>query len=252
MLIFNYLICLTVQKKLLDQSFKFLIVDDNELDRLTIETEAARFPFLVKMASCSHPLEAFELISRFHPEIVFADIEMPGISGVDLIRKLGGQVPAPVFVTSFPEYAIEGYEMDIFDYLLKPVSSERFEKCALRLHDFCRLRAKAFAFDSDQDTDSIVIKQGHEKIKLQVPDILYLEAMKDYTRIITSAKQFLVLSTLNGMLDRLPPEKFIRIHRSYVVNRDKMGGVKGNKIYLPPAHELPVGKLYKKALNSIF
>jgi DNA-binding LytR/AlgR family response regulator len=233
------------------QSLKYIIVDDDEIDRLTIETEAARFPFLVRIASCSHALEAFELISRFHPDIVFADIEMPGMSGIELIRKLSGQVAAPVFITSFPEYALEGYEMDIFDYLLKPLSRERFASCAQRLSDFCELRAKAFAFDKDQDEDTMIVKQGHEKTKLRIQDILYLEAMKDYTRIITGSGQLLVLSTLNGMLEKLPRDKFIRIHRSYVVNREKIQSVKGNKIHLA-AHELPVGKLYKSELNTHF
>src|SRR5882757_6965644 len=94
---------------------KYLLVDDEELDRLAIEAQASRFPFLHKVASCSQSLEAFELISRFRPDIVFADIEMPGMNGVELVQLLAGQVPAPVFITSHPEYALEGYEMKVFD-----------------------------------------------------------------------------------------------------------------------------------------
>jgi two-component system LytT family response regulator len=230
---------------------KYLVVDDQEIDRLAIEAEASRFPFLHKMASFSHAVEAFEFISSFQPDIVFADIEMPDISGLELVRRLNGLVVAPVFVTSHPEFAIESYEIEAFDYLLKPINQERFSRCALRLRDFFRLRSGAFAFDKEQQSGSIVIKQGYDSYKIPLNSIMYVEAMKDYTRVITSSKQYLVLGTLTGMQDKLPSETFTRIHRSYIVNREKITAVKGNKIHLPP-YELPVGKLYKNALNGIF
>lgn len=230
---------------------KYLIIDDNEIDRLTIENEASRFPFLYKIASCSHPLEAAELITQFNPHIVFADIEMPDMNGLELIRSLSGQVAAPVFITSHPEFAIDSYEIAAFDYLVKPVMSERFAKCVHRLRDFFQLRGKAYAFEKESDSNYIIIKEGHDKYKVPLNDILYLEAMKDYTRIVTQSGQYLVLSTLTGMFDKLPAEKFIRIHRSYIVNRDKLDSTKGNKIYIS-AHELPVGKLYKNVLEGMF
>ena len=229
---------------------KYLLVDDDELDRLAIEAQASRYPYLHKVAACSQALEAFELISRFRPDIVFADIEMPGMSGVELVNLLAGQVPAPVFITSHPEYALESYEMKVFDYLLKPLTPDRFSKCAARLFDFFQLRASAFAFDAQQVSNCLTIKQGHEKYKLNIPDILYLEAMKDYTRIITTGKQYLVLKPLSVMLEQLPAENFIRIHRSFVINKDKVKAVKGGKVSLSEV-ELPVGKLYKNSLNGI-
>ncbi|MFT4154345.1 LytR/AlgR family response regulator transcription factor [Parafilimonas sp.] len=153
----------------------YIIVDDEELERLHIEAMASAFPFLQKTASCSNAIEALELITRLKPEIVFADIEMPGISGMDMIKTLAGEVPAPVFITSHPEFALDSYELQIFDYLLKPVSKERFEKCALRLKDFFLLRNNAFAYAQEQETNFIVIKQGYDKHKLPLQDVLYLE-----------------------------------------------------------------------------
>lgn len=230
---------------------KYLIVDDAEIDRLTIENEASKFSFLYKIASCSHPLEAFELIGQFQPDIVFADIEMPDMNGIELLKKLSGQVVAPVFITSHPEFAIDGYEIEAFDYLLKPITSERFARCVFRLRDFYQLRTKASAFEKETESNYITIKEGYDKYKIPLHDILYLEAMKDYTKIVTGSGQFLVLGTLTGMHDKLPAEKFTRIHRSYIVNRSKIGSSKGNKIYIT-THELPVGKLYKNALNNMF
>jgi DNA-binding LytR/AlgR family response regulator len=234
----------------MNDTLKYLIVEDDEIDRLSVETEADKFPFLQRIASCSHALEAVELISKYHPDVLFLDIEMPGISGLQLVKMLTEETLLPVFITSHPEFAIESYEIEAFDYLLKPLTAGRFARCALRLHDFSRLRTRAFAFEKEQESGVLLIKQGYEKCKLQLQDILYLEAMKDYTRIVVPGKQYLVLTTLSSMQDKLPPEKFVRIHRSYIVRLDKITAVKGNKIFLPSA-ELPVGKLYKNVLKGI-
>jgi DNA-binding LytR/AlgR family response regulator len=232
----------------MSKALKYLIVDDQEIDRLNVEAQASAFPFLHKMAACSHPLEALELITRFEPDIIFVDVEMPGMNGLELIRVAGGKVPAPVFITSHPEFALESYEIEAFDYLLKPINRERFEKCALRLRDFFDLKANAFAFEKEQESGFIIVKQGHDKYKLPLQEIIYLEAMKDYVNIVTPAKKYLVLGTISGMQEKLPAEKFARIHRSYIVNTEKINAWKGNKV-LMGSFELPVGKLYKNVLS---
>jgi DNA-binding LytR/AlgR family response regulator len=232
------------------QPLKYVIIYDDEIDRLALEVQASRYPFLHRLASCSQPLEALELIGRHRPEIVFADIEMPGMSGLQLVSLLGDKVPAPVFITSHPEYALEGYERQAFDYLLKPLSPERFERCARRLRDFFQLRAKAYAFDRQEEADTLLIRQGYERHKLYLPDILYLEAMKDYIRIVTRQNSYLVLNTLSAMMERLPAERFIRVHRSFIVNRDRIDALKGNRLFLQ-SYELPVGKIYRQGLNGI-
>lgn len=231
-----------------ESKLKFVIIDDDEIDRVVIETEAAKFSFLQKIASCSHPVEAIEIISKFKPDIIFLDIEMPELSGVELIQKKITDTSLPVFVTSHPEFALESYELDAFDYLLKPVSSERFATCAFRLRDFYQMRMKSFAFDNEQENNFIIIKQGYDKYKIPIHDIIYLEAMRDYTRITTIAKQYLVLTTLNALVEKLPVSLFIRVHRSYVVNRNKIDSIQKNKLTIK-SYTLPIGKLYKSALS---
>jgi DNA-binding LytR/AlgR family response regulator len=232
-------------------TLKCLIVDDDEIDRLAIECETKKFPFFKMLASCPHPLQAAELINKLHPDVIFVDIEMPDISGLELVKMSRNKSIVPIFITSHPEFAVESYEMEAFDYLIKPLSAERFARCASRLWDFFQLRDKAFAFDKEQETDFIIIKQGYEKHRLRLQDILYLEAMKDYTRIMVAGKQYLVLVPFINMLGKLPAEKFARIHRSYIVNLDKITEVRGNKIFIVTT-ELPIGKLYRESLNGRF
>lgn len=226
---------------------KFIIIDDEEIGRLFVETEAAKFTFLQKIGSYSNPAEAIEAISKSQPDIIFLDIEMPGMSGIELIRKKIKNETLPVFITSHPEFALESYDLDAFDYLLKPVSAERFAQCANRLYDFFLMKHKAFSFDEEKNNDFIIIKQGYDKCKIPFNDIVYLEAMRDYTKIITTEKSFLVLSTLSGIAANLPAEIFVQIHRSYIVNTNKIEIVEKNKV-LMQSHSLPIGKLYKHAL----
>jgi len=236
---------------LMPEVLNYLIVDDEEIDRLAIESEADKFPFLRRIASCSHPLYAAELIHKYLPNVLFVDIEMPDMSGMELVKMFLNNTMLPVFITSHPEFAADSYDVNAFDYLLKPISSERFTRCAFRLRDFFQLQDKAFAFDKQQETDYIIIKQGYEKHRLSLRDILYLEAMKDYTRILVSGRQYLVLIPLSTMLEKIHSEKFVRIHRSFVVNLDKITEISGGKIFIGSI-ELPMGKLYKNSLNRKF
>lgn len=232
-------------------SIRYLVVDDDELDRLAVLNETSKYPFLQRIAVCSSAGEAVAYINEHKPDIVFSDIEMPGTSGLEMMRSLYGKIPVPVFITSHPEYALESFDLEIFDYLLKPLSSDRFEKCMLRVQDFFRLRKMAMNIDSPADgSDYIMVKQGYERHRLHYTDILYLEAMKDYTKIITlSGQHILVLETLSSMIRQLPEDKFMRTHRSYAVNRDRVDSVAHNKISIM-GNEIPVGKSFKSVVGS--
>jgi DNA-binding LytR/AlgR family response regulator len=234
----------------MQEILKYLIVDDVEIDSLAIEALASGYSFLKRVATCQHALEAIELIPILKPDILFADIEMPGTSGLEMVRHLAGTVATPVFITSHPEFALEGYEIEAFDYLLKPVNPDRFDRCVSRIRAFYELRSKSYAFDKEHRAEHITIKQGYDKYKISMHDILYLEAMKDYTRMVTTTGQYLVLGTFTAMHDQLPPDRFIRIHRSYIINQHKIDSVGGNRVFISN-HELPIGKSYKYALEGI-
>jgi DNA-binding LytR/AlgR family response regulator len=232
----------------LHEKLTYLIVDDDDLDREVVAIQASAFPFLHCIAACSQPLEAIELTKRFRPDIIFVDIEMRDINGLELVSLLAGKVAAPVFITSHPEYALESYEQQAFDYIVKPLTPDRFKVCVHRLRDFFELRSKASAYDIHKNSDEIIIKQGHDKHRITISDILYLEAMKDYTRIVTLMGQYLVLNSLSKMMEQLPAEKFMRIHRSFMVNRQRVSAFKGDTVHIL-AHELPVSRQYRNILR---
>jgi len=229
----------------------YLVVDDDELDRLAVISEAAKYPYLQRLGTCRSGTEAIEYINHLKPDIVFSDIEMPGASGMDMLRTLYGKIPIPVFITSHPEFALESYDLEVFDYILKPLSSERFEKCMNRVLDFFRLRQRAMDIDNQSgESGYIMVKQGYEKHRLHHSDIVFLESMKDYTKIkTTSGQSLLVLETLSSLLLQLPQDKFLRIHRSYAVNRQKVESVAANKLSVG-GQELPIGKSFKSMVGS--
>jgi len=227
----------------------YLVVDDDELDRLTLIGEATKYTCLQRVGTCRNGKEAVEYILHLKPDIVFSDIEMPDMDGMEMMRALYGRVPVPVFITSHPEFALESYDLEVFDYILKPLSSERFEKCMSRIQDFFRLRQRAMDIAPDEN-GYIQVKQGYEKHRLHHSDIIYLEAMKDYTKIRTvSGQSLLVLETLSSLLKQLPEDKFLRIHRSYAINQRKVESVGTGKVTIQGV-ELPVGKSFKASVST--
>src|SRR5690606_24236814 len=202
--------------------------------------EATKFNFLNNIGVFDNAQQALASISKKAPDILFSDIEMPGITGIEMMKQIIGQVPAPVFITSHPEYALQSFDLEIFDYLLKPINSERFSKCINRLEEFFVLHQKAMAIDNrEEGNDYMIIKQGYDKFKVNFDEILYLEAMKDYTKICTAEKQnYLVVETLGGLLQQLPSDRFQRIHRSYIVNIGRITHFSTNKFWVG-THGLP-------------
>jgi len=229
----------------------YLVVDDDDLDRLAVISEASKYSYLQRVGVCKSGIEAIEYVNHLKPDIVFSDIEMPGgTNGMDMMRQLSGKIPVPVFITSHPEFALESYDLEVFDYILKPLSAERFEKCMTRVLDFFRLRKKAMDIDQSGESGYIMVKQGYEKHRLHHSDIVFLEAMKDYTKIKTiSGQSLLVLETLSSLLKQLPEERFLRIHRSYAVNQSKIECVTPGKVNILGA-ELPIGKSFKGVVSS--
>lgn len=232
------------------ENLNCIIVDDNEIDRLTVLSYAKRFPNLSILGAFEDSAEALVAIENNKIDILFLDIDMPGLSGVEL-RKKANQVPACIFITSHPEFAVESFELETLDFIVKPLKLDRFEQTVRRITDFFEIKNKANLFESSIGGDVIYIKEGHEQTKVKLHEILYLEALKDYTLIITPQKRHCVLSSIGTLLKENHFQSFIRIHRSFAVQKQFIHKINTQEIILNNNISIPIGRSYKDNLNFI-
>jgi len=231
------------------KTYKCFIIDDNELDRLTILSYARRYPFLEVDGVFDSARQALDLAQSSPPDILLLDIDMPGMGGLDLRKQLE-HVPACIFITSHPEFALESFETAALDYLVKPLKADRFEKAMGRLQRFLEIHFKAGLLDYTLGEDTLFIKDGHTHIKLQLYEIIYLEALKDYTGIITRQKKYCVLTPLSHLLKERTFQNFIRIHRSYAVQKHFINKITPKEVMVGDTL-LPVGRSYKTAVDKL-
>jgi DNA-binding LytR/AlgR family response regulator len=228
-----------------------IVVDDDDLDRMAVEAELSSFAKMKVLGSYHDPIDAISAISAQKPDVLFLDIDMPGLNGIDFVKSIANLDTINVFITSHPEFAIQGFQLKVFDFILKPLESNRFESCMTRIFDFVKLKGKAAAYDVLFENEKIIFKEGHTVVNLNANEVIYLEAYGDYTKIVTEKKSYLVLATLSSFVASLSCEKFMRIHRSYVIAINRVRSV-GNKSIEMGTHMLPVGKTYIKKVKSIF
>lgn len=227
-----------------------IVVDDNELDRLTLASYLHRYPFIRVMGNFESAAEALTFIQNGElPDVLFLDIDMPGMNGLDLRKQLI-QIPACIFVTSHPEFAVEGFETAALDFIVKPLKSERFTKAMERLERFLEVHHKAELLDFTLGEDTLFIKDGHNHIKLQLHEIIYLEALKDYTGIVTNKKKYCVLTSLGNLLKEKAFSTFIRIHRSYAIQKHFIRKITSKEVLVNDVL-LPIGRTYKDLLENI-
>jgi len=226
-----------------------VIVDDQEIDRLVIEDHLQNYSWLKLAGSFSNPLECISLLQRNDIDLVFMDIHMPLVNGIDFFKTIANP-PLCIFITDHPAHAPEAFDVNAIDYLLKPVSKERFDKAVNRVYAFLQIKTKALNYDMQIEKDTITIKEGSSINKLYIHDIIYLEAISNYTRIVTAFKKYITLSNLKQLMDQLPENKFVRIHRSYAVAIDKIQRIENREVYAEDA-VLPVGKTYRHEVNTL-
>jgi two-component system, LytTR family, response regulator len=225
-----------------------IIVDDDEIDRLTVLSLAKRFDNLNILGVFESPLKALEKIDKEKIDLLFLDIDMPEINGLEL-RKRALEVPVCIYITSHPEHAVESFELETLDFIVKPLKLERFTQMMHRVSEFMEIKHKAELFESSIGGDTIYIKEGHEQTKVKLHDILYLEALKDYTLVITNQKRHCVLSNIGNLLKESHFQSFIRIHRSFAVQKQYIDKKLPNEILLNNGVSIPIGRSYKDNLT---
>lgn len=228
---------------------RVIIVEDNEVDSLTLSTILSFYDHFIVLGTFSNAIDALNAIQSLKPDLLVLDIEMSEASGIDLLKTVRDAVPMAVFITSFPEYALEGFELFALDYILKPLTQERFVHCVERIDEYWEMKQKSNAYDILIEQDSLIIKQGHDKLKLPLSDIIYLEAMNDYTKFFTTKKSYITLGALSNILHQMPGNVFFRIHRSYAVAKSKITELKKNEVICDTI-TLPIGKTYKTKLDD--
>jgi two-component system LytT family response regulator len=228
-------------------TYHCVIIDDDEIDRLTTVMQARKYPFLNISGVFASATEAVAHLEKHQVDVLLSDIDMPELNGLDLRARMR-HIPVCIFVTAFPDYAAESFELEAFDFLVKPIRSERFEHSMIRVQNYFELKRKAELFEYSLGSDNTVfIKDGHQQIKLHLHDIVYLEALKDYTRIVTTTKKYSVLTSIGNLLLESAFQSFLRIHRSYAVQRHFIDRVTSQQVHIRD-YSLPVGRTFKDVL----
>ncbi|QSW88678.1 MULTISPECIES: LytTR family DNA-binding domain-containing protein [Flavobacterium] len=235
-------------------TLKCIAVDDEPLALKLVQTFIEQTPFLELTASCDNAVEAMTLIKDKQPDLVFLDINMPNLTGMELARLLQeqpGQVPKIVFTTAYNHYAIEGYKVNAVDYLLKPFSYEEFLRAA---HKVLQITTEASTqFQSvTADDEFIFLKVEYQWVRISLKDILYIESLKDYVKVHLddSQKAIMSLISLKALEEKLPSAKFMRVHRSFIVALDKINAITKNSILIGKT-EITVGEQYKETFKTI-
>ena len=226
-----------------------LIVDDEELDRMVVEDFVKSNPGLHLLGSFSNVLECVDTINKQDIELLFLDIDMPVINGVDFLKKLENP-PLCIFITSHVDYALDAFDLHAVDYILKPLKMERFDLAVERAFELISIRQKALHYDLNFESDRLTIKEGSIINKVLINDIIYLEALTNYTKVITKSKKYITLNNLKNFLEDLPHDKFLRVHRSFAVAKNKINSARDGEIQLGE-FRVPMGKTYRKSINQI-
>jgi two-component system LytT family response regulator len=232
------------------KKYTCIIIDDDEIDRLTVLSFAKKFPVLDILGVFESAEEALPFIDCNDVDILFLDIDMPGLSGIEF-RKKALEIPVCIFITAHPEHAVESFEIETLDFIVKPLKLDRFAQTVSRIEEFMEVKLKASLFEASIGGDTIYIKEGHEQTKVKLHEILYLEALKDYTLIITNKKRHCVLSSIGNLLKEDHFQSFIRIHRSYAVQKQFIQKINPSEIILNNNIAIPVGRSYKENLSFI-
>jgi two-component system LytT family response regulator len=230
------------------KKYSCIIVDDDEIDRLTVVSFAKKFPILDILGVFESAEDALPFIEEQKVDILFLDIDMPGLNGIEF-RKKTLEIPVCIFITAHPEHAVESFEIETLDFIVKPLKLDRFAQTVSRIEEFMEIKLKASLFEASIGGDTIYIKEGHEQTKVKLHEILYLEALKDYTLIITDKKRHCVLSSIGNLLKEDHFKSFIRIHRSFAVQKQFINKINSNEIILNNNVSIPVGRSYKENLN---
>jgi two-component system LytT family response regulator len=230
-------------------TLRCIAIDDEPLALKQMCTYIEKTPFLTLIADCKDAFDAMEKIRLLNPDLLFADINMPVFNGLELIHSLN-RPPMVVFTTAHSQYALEGFRVDAVDYLLKPISYADFMKTAgkaLKMHEIKQLPDEK----PSSNDEGLFVKSEHRILRIRFNEIKYIEGMREYVCIHTiEGKPVMTLLSMKALEEKLPPHQFMRIHRSYIVNLDKINVIERSRILFGKDIYIPVGEQYKEVFQA--
>jgi DNA-binding LytR/AlgR family response regulator len=231
---------------------KCLIIDDEPLAQRVIERYAENLPFLEIAGKCNNAVEAIDFLHGREVDLLFLDINMPKLTGIDFLRTLKNP-PLVIITTAYAEYAIQGYELDVVDYLMKPFAFERFYKAIQKAEEMLKGRENANheAKESDKQEDNFLfIKSSKKTFKVNLSQILYIEALGDYVKIFTTDKMIVSYQSLKNIETLLPAKQFPRIHKSFIIALSRIDMIEGNQVKIKD-RMIPIGTNFKSEFEKL-
>ncbi len=234
-----------------------LVVDDEPLALNILEDYISKMPFLELVKATTNPIEALTMVQQGDADLVFLDVQMPELTGIQFLKIANGKAKV-ILTTAYPQYALEGYELDVVDYLLKPIAFDRFYKAVQKAQGILQPAAKGTVAEQapqvqqqqDFNNDFIFVKTEHKIQKVYLHDILFIEGLKDYISIFTTTERIITLQNMKKMEDALPERYFVRVHRSYIVSLDKIDSIERSRIFIGDKI-IPVGDTYRDEFFKI-
>ena len=223
-----------------------IIVDDEQLARDVLEMFISDVPDLKLVGICKNANEALHILENDFVDVMFLDIQMPDVSGINLVKSLKNP-PLVVFTTAYEEYALEGYEVWAVDYLLKPISLDRFNQALDKVRIILGMHESA----SNDSDDYMFVRSSYQDMKIKYSDVLYIKGLKDYVKIVLPEKKIVTLMNIKGIMEKLPEDRFVRIHKSYIVALDKIESVKGRSLMIAEK-EIPIGLTFRDDFKKRF
>lgn len=232
-------------------NLKCIVIEDEPLAMNVMESHIQKHPSIEIIGKCSSALEAAEMLKHESPDLLLLDIQMPEITGMEFAKTLDTSKVMVVFTTAYQEYAAEAFEINALDYLVKPISFQRFEAMINKALEFKELKKDAQEVSHEPEQGHIFVKSDQKMIKVNYADINYIEAFADYVKIyVQDAKRIVTLQTMKKMNELLPSSSFCRIHRSYIVNITKVDSFNGTEVNIEEK-VIPIGKNFKQNFMTL-
>lgn len=228
-----------------------LAVDDESLALDLLEDNISKIPFLRLEGRCKNAFEALAFLQSHEVDLIFLDIQMPGISGIQMVNSMNTQ-PMVIFITAYENFALEGFNVNAIDYLMKPVSFERFLKAVNKANDVMQLHSRPEELSQVRNQNYFFVSADYNLVRIAFADILYIEGLKDYVKIHSTAfpRPVITRMSMKVMEEKLPSEQFARVHKSFIVAVEKISSMRKNKIKIGD-EEIPMSDFYKENLSKL-